>query len=272
MGCDSSKNERFTTLLKRESLIDDQATNKGCDNRFIFREWIVQIQEFNFFCLFMNSQPFRCLITAGPTREYIDPVRFLSNPSSGKMGYALAKASIEKGWQVDLVSGPVHIQAPVGVSLHHVVSGKEMLEACKQLFPQCDMLIMCAAVMDMHPKRTFQQKQKKDRMEWNIEFEPVIDILKNLSSRKTHQTMVGFAAETENIETHALRKLAEKKLDWIVANDVSGTETGFESDLNRVEVFHKKGKSFKYGPESKIKIAKSILSRITIPMDTDQSS
>lgn len=211
----------------------------------------------------MNSPSFRCLVTAGPTREYIDPVRFISNPSSGKMGYALAQAAAERGWEVDLVSGPVTLPAPEGMTLHKIGSGNEMFEKCRQLFPVCNLFIMCAAVMDMRPKKVFDQKQKKDQIGWNIEFEPVVDILKTLSHQKTDQIVVGFAAETENLKVYAQQKLQDKKLDWIVANDVSAPDSGFESDSNRVEVFAKNGESYKYGPESKIEIARNILKRLS---------
>ena len=211
----------------------------------------------------MSSSSLRCLVTAGPTREFIDPVRFISNPSSGKMGFALAQAALEHGWQVDLVSGPVALKAPEGVTLHKIVSGNEMYEKCRELFPSCDLFIMCAAVVDMRPKKIFDQKQKKDRIEWNVEFEPVIDILKTLSAKKTKQTVVGFAAETEQVRRHARRKLEEKRLDWIIANDVSGPDTAFESDSNRVEMYHNSGNSYKYGPDAKIEIARKIIERLS---------
>lgn len=203
--------------------------------------------------------PIRCLITAGPTREFIDPVRFISNPSSGKMGYALAQAAVRRGWSVDLVSGPVELQAPEGVRLKRVVSGQEMFEACCSLFDDCDVLIMCAAVMDMRPKHTFAQKQKKEAIEWRIEFEPVVDILKTLAQRKTHQCLIGFAAETQDLEHYARRKLEEKQLDWIVANDVSQEGLGFASDQNRVQLFSRQGESLTLGPASKPSLAVDIL-------------
>lgn len=201
----------------------------------------------------------RCLITAGPTREFIDPVRFLSNPSSGKMGYALAQAAVQRGWTVDLVSGPVALPAPEGVQLHRVVTGQEMYEACSARFDSCDVLIMCAAVMDMRPVRQFREKQKKDAIEWTVAFEPVVDILKTLSALKTHQRLIGFAAETQELETYARRKLEEKKLDWIVANDVSQEGLGFASDQNRVQLFSKTGDTCSLGPASKQALAVHIL-------------
>ncbi len=207
-------------------------------------------------------KPIRCLITAGPTREFIDPVRFISNPSSGKMGYALAEAALKRGWEVDLVSGPVSISAPKGVECCSVVSGQEMYEACEQRFPQCDILIMCAAVMDMRPKKIFKEKQKKDSIEWSVEFEPVIDILKTLSIQKSQQLLVGFAAETTNIEAYAQKKLREKNLDWIVANNVSTPGAGFESDNNKVILYSNTGKVEPFGPKSKLDIATDILNCI----------
>lgn len=207
--------------------------------------------------------PIRCLISAGPTREFLDPVRFLSNPSSGKMGYALAVAAAERNWRVDLVSGPVSIPKPPSVTVHDVVTGQEMYEACAKLFPRCDLLIMCAAVMDMRPKHKFSTKQKKESLEWNIEFEPVIDILKTLSGEKTHQLLVGFAAETNNLENYAKKKLVEKNLDWIVANDVSQKGTGFEADQNKVILFSKSGQKIDVGPKPKLELANDILKIIT---------
>lgn len=203
--------------------------------------------------------PIRCLITAGPTREFIDPVRFISNPSSGKMGYALAQAAVRRGWSVDLVSGPVELPVPEGVRLKRVVSGQEMYEACSSLFDDCDVLIMCAAVMDMRPVRTYAQKQKKDSIEWTVAFEPVVDILKTLAQRKSHQCLIGFAAETQDLESYARRKLEEKQLDWIVANDVSQEGLGFASDQNRVQLFSRQGESLTLGPTSKQSLAIDIL-------------
>ena len=175
------------------------------------------------------------------------------------MGYALATAAAKRGWQVQLVSGPVSLQPPQGVELCRVVSGNDMFEACASRFVTCDVLIMCAAVMDMRPKKVFSDKQKKESIEWTVEFEPVIDILKTLSAQKSHQLLVGFAAETNEVETYARKKLIEKNLDWIVANDVSAAETGFESDENRVILFSRNGTRQAYGPKSKMDIACDIL-------------
>src|SRR5438552_9027894 len=177
----------------------------------------------------------RCLLTAGPTREHLDPVRFLSNGSSGKMGYALAAAAVMRGWQVDLVSGPVGLAAPVGVTMHRVVSAADMFTACEPLFTECDVFIAVAAVADYRPVEVSAQKQKKKAGAITVELVPTVDILKTLAARKQPgQTIVGFAAETNNVEAYARRKLAEKRLDWIVANDVSQTGIGMNADDNTV--------------------------------------
>lgn len=208
--------------------------------------------------------PFRCLITAGPTREHLDPVRFLSNGSSGKMGYALAAAAARRGWQVDLVSGPVSLAAPAGVTRHAVISAAEMLAACTPLFPACDLLIAVAAVADYRPKERFDQKQKKRLDGLAVELVPTVDVLKTLAATKRpEQVVVGFAAETHDIEAYARRKLAEKRLDWIVANDVSGTAVGMNADDNAVTVIGAKGSCRRFGPAPKSEVAEFILNQIT---------
>jgi len=173
------------------------------------------------------------LITAGPTREFFDPVRFISNPSSGKMGYAIARAAFERGWRVLLVSGPVCLAPPGGCRFFPVITGEEMLKTCEKLFPQCDLLIKAAAVCDFRPKEFLSEKFKKTGQGMSVEFEPVPDILKTLAAKKrAGQIVAGFAAETENVEAYALKKLKEKNLDFIVANRVGAQDSGFEADTN----------------------------------------
>ncbi len=210
----------------------------------------------------MNASNFTCLITAGPTREYVDPVRFFSNASSGKMGYALASAAVERGWSVDLVSGPVCLAPPSGVSFHPVVTAAEMESACRQLFPACDLLVMCAAVADYRPVSPAKRKIKKKDESLVIHLEPTVDIAKALATEKRHQLCVGFAAETDHIEAHARKKLREKNLDWIVANDVSSPEIGMEADQNRVTLFSVTGESRSFGPAPKSDVADFILGAI----------
>lgn len=208
--------------------------------------------------------PLRCLITAGPTREHIDPVRFLSNGSSGKMGYALAAAAVARGWQVDLVSGPVTLPVPAGVQVTRVVSAADMLAACQPLFPDCNVFIAVAAVADYRPAATFAQKVKKDPGNLVLELVPTVDILKTLAAtRQPGQLVVGFAAETDHVEDYARRKLVEKRLDWIVANDVSRPGIiGMDADANSVVLLGRGGEQLAFGPASKGDVAEFILDHI----------
>ena len=205
----------------------------------------------------------RCLITAGPTREHFDPVRFLSNGSSGKMGYALAVAAARRGWSVDLVSGPVALTAPAGVSVHRVVSAADMLAACEPCFAVCDLFIAVAAVADYRPKEIARQKGKKIGGPVTIELVPTVDILKTLAAtRRVGQVVVGFAAETIDVEKYAQRKLIEKRLDWIVANDVSRPELGMNADDNAVLLISREGARLPFGPAPKGEVAEFILRHI----------
>jgi phosphopantothenoylcysteine synthetase/decarboxylase len=190
-------------------------------------------------------------------------VRFLSNGSSGKMGYALAAAAAARGWQVDLVSGPVALGRPTGVRVHDVVSAAEMFAACEPLFAACDVFIAVAAVADYRPKEISAQKQKKEEGAVRLELVPTIDILKTLSARKTaRQVVVGFAAETNDVERYARRKLAEKRLDWIVANDVSRADIGMNADANAVLLLGANGERCDFGPAPKSEVAEFILSNV----------
>lgn len=210
-----------------------------------------------------NASTIRCLITAGPTREFIDPVRFISNPSTGKMGFALADAAVEVGWTVDLIAGPVALEEPDGVILYPVVTAEEMYHQVDALFDACDVLIMTAAVSDFRPVTQHAQKEKKGDASMTIEFERTIDILKTVCERKAHQTVVGFAAETNNVVDYAKKKLIEKKMDWIVANKVGEPGAGFAADTNEVILIAADGSSAKIGPASKAAIAKELIQLVT---------
>jgi len=205
----------------------------------------------------------RCLITAGPTREHLDPVRYLSNGSSGKMGYALAEAAAALGWTVELVSGPVSLATPKGVAVTRVVSAQEMYEASAARFADCDVFIAVAAVSDYRPKVRSTEKTKKNPGAFTLELEPTVDILKTLAKGKTpRQTVVGFAAETHDVEAYARRKLAEKNLDWIVANDVSRAGIGMDADDNAVVLLSRTGGRELFGPAPKRAVAAFILEHI----------
>lgn len=207
----------------------------------------------------MMASPIRCLVTAGPTREYFDPVRFLSNPSSGKMGYALAAAAARVGWEVDLVSGPVDLPVPQNVRIERVETGSQMFDAVQSRFAQCDILIMTAAVMDYRPKAVADHKIKKFELEMVIEMEPVIDILATLGRGKTHQLVVGFAAETNNLDAFAMEKLHSKNADFIVANRIGGPTSAFGRDDNSVKVFSRKGSQLSLGPLAKTDLAQQLI-------------
>lgn len=209
------------------------------------------------------SRSLRCLLTAGPTREYLDPIRFLSNGSSGKMGYALARAAARRGWTVELVSGPVALSAPPGVTVVPVVSAAEMFAACAARFAACDLFIAVAAVADYRPRATAVRKLKKDSAGLSLELEPTIDILRTLAARKTAgQTVVGFAAETHDLEAYARRKLVEKQLDWIVANDVAQPGLGMNADANAVLLLGARGERRPFGPAPKAEVAEFILDHV----------
>jgi len=210
-----------------------------------------------------NASSIRCLITAGPTREFIDPVRFISNPSTGKMGFALAEAALAAGWNVDLVAGPVALEEPDGAILYPVVTAEEMFHQVDALFDACDVLIMTAAVCDFRPVTQHVHKEKKDDASMTIEFERTTDILKTMTARKAHQTVVGFAAETKDVVTYAKNKLESKNLDFIVANEVGQPGTGFAAETNEVLLIAADGSSVKLGPASKTAIAKELIQLVT---------
>lgn len=175
------------------------------------------------------------LITAGPTREKIDPVRYLTNRSSGRMGYALAEAALRRGARVLLVSGPTSLTPPGATELTRVESTQQMRDAVLQLLPQASIVIKTAAVSDYRPKAAVGQKIKR-KGPMTLELEATADILNELASKKTSQLVIGFAAETENVLENARQKLVSKHLDAIVVNDVSREGVGFDSDRNAVTI------------------------------------
>jgi phosphopantothenoylcysteine decarboxylase / phosphopantothenate---cysteine ligase len=175
------------------------------------------------------------LITAGPTREKIDPVRYLTNRSSGRMGYALADAGLRRGARVLLVSGPTALTPPASAELTRVESTEQMRDTVLNLLPQATIVIKTAAVCDYRPKSTAGQKMKR-KGPMTLELEPTPDILKDISQKKGTQLLVGFAAETENVLENARQKLVSKNLDAIVVNDVSREGVGFDADRNAVTI------------------------------------
>jgi phosphopantothenoylcysteine decarboxylase/phosphopantothenate--cysteine ligase, prokaryotic len=199
------------------------------------------------------------LITAGPTQEPLDPVRFISNRSSGKMGYALAEAAAARGARVILVSGPVHLTAPAGVEVVKVRTANEMRAAVLGKLPEATVIIKAAAVADYHLADVPQQKRKKTAARLTLDLDPTPDILAEVGQRKGDRLLVGFAAETENLLEEARRKLASKNCDMVVANMVGKEGTGFESDENEVILALRIGDAISIPKASKRSIADRIL-------------
>lgn len=206
----------------------------------------------------------RVLISAGPTREAIDPVRFISNRSTGRMGYALAAASVARGWETVLVSGPIALCAPEGVfRLVRVETAAEMAEAMKREAGEADLIVMCAAVADYRPKTVSPLKMKKKEERMVLELEPTEDILLSLGRMKRpDQILVGFAAETDCVEQYALDKMRRKNLDWIAANRVGIPGEGFESETNAVILCSRTGGQHRLPLDSKDRIAEQIFNCI----------
>ena len=198
-------------------------------------------------------------ITAGPTREQIDPVRFISNNSSGKMGYSLADAAIEAGASVNLVSGPVSLEADKSINLYKINSASEMMNVVMECMDSSDIFIGCAAVSDYKPADYSENKIKKDEMpHLEIELKKNEDVLKNVATNFSSSYVVGFAAETSDINNNAMQKLKSKNLDMIISNDVSDKSIGFNVDDNEVTVITCDEKIF-LKKDKKIRIAREIL-------------
>ena len=178
----------------------------------------------------------KILVTAGPCREPLDPVRYISNRSSGKMGFALAEAASEMGAEVTLISGPTDLPVPTGMECVRVETTHEMYEAISKRFARTDCVIMAAAPADFEPAKTFPHKIKKNAKGLSLELKPTVDILRTLGEKKKHQLLIGFALETENGVANARKKLKEKNLDMIVLNSANDPQSGFESDTNQVTI------------------------------------
>ena len=223
------------------------------------------IEEINiYFNSVTNNNKFKALITAGPTNEYIDPVRFITNKSSGKQGYALANAFAKKGFQTTLISGPTNLPIRENINLIKVETAQEMLQATKKNLP-ADVAIFSAAVADFKVREIKSEKIKKNE-NLNLELEKNIDILNYVSKHNSlrPKLVIGFAAETNEIETNAKKKLVEKNCDWVVANDVSNKSIGFDSDFNEVSIFYKDDeiKDEKLSLKQKSAISEEIVDRV----------
>jgi phosphopantothenoylcysteine decarboxylase/phosphopantothenate--cysteine ligase len=211
-----------------------------------------------------SMQGIRLLVTAGGTREAIDPVRYIGNRSSGKMGYAIAAAAAERGAEVTLVSGPVALPVPSGVKRISVESALEMRDAVLAAFPTVDIVIKAAAVADYRPEVVAEQKIKKHSANLTVELTKNPDILAELGKIKTGQFLVGFAAETQELVANATEKLRRKNLDMLVANDVTLPGAGFESETNIVKLFAKDGSIEELPQMSKQDIARLLLDKVML--------
>ena len=202
----------------------------------------------------------RFLITAGPTREPIDPVRYISNGSSGKMGYAIAEAALTEGHDVTLISGPASVEPPRNANLIPVSTSDEMFEAVHRHADKCDICVLCAAVADYKPANVSSTKIKKRDAKFSLELIPTRDILDSLGHKQDRQfVLVGFAAETDHVEENAAKKLRAKNCDIIVANDVSGADSGMESDVNEVIILFRDGEKTKISRAPKKNIARDLV-------------
>ena len=203
------------------------------------------------------------LVTAGPTQEAIDPVRYISNRSSGKMGYALATAASRRGARVILISGPVSISPPPQVELIPVRTASEMRKAVLEHLQESSIILKCAAVADYYLSEVPQQKLKKTAARFSLELEPTPDILAEVGHQKGDRLLIGFAAETQNLLEEARRKMSSKNCDMLVANLINQEGLGFESDRNEVDIITSTGPAIHAGPADKSEIAERILDQIT---------
>ena len=203
------------------------------------------------------------LITAGPTIEAIDPMRYITNHSSGKMGYAIAKDAVRRGAKVILVSGMTQLECPEGVERIAVKSARDMYVAVHEHFEWADVVIKTAAVADYRPKEISEHKIKKENSNLILELVPNPDILQSLGEKKTHQILVGFAAETQNVLEYAKKKIARKNLDFIVANNIAETGAGFKGDTNIGTIIESDGTVTAYPQMTKEALGNVILDKVT---------
>jgi len=237
------------------------------EGRMAEPEQIVQFITDNFFLTESKAKPLsgkKALVTAGPTYEAIDPVRFIGNHSSGKMGIAIAKELYNRGADVTLVMGPVQTEFSAnGIHLMKVVSADDMFSACDKIFPEVDIAVMSAAVADFKPVMKAKQKIKKKEENIQLELARTKDILKSLGEKKKKsQVLVGFALETTDEKKHALEKLEKKNADMIILNSLNDDGAGFGHDTNKITIFRKKGKEIAFATKSKDEVAKDIVDTI----------
>ena len=243
--------------------IGDMACGEFGEGKMTEPKDIIQTIE-AYFSKFNKNRKLKALVTAGPTNEYIDPVRFITNKSSGKQGYALAKSLAKRGFQTTLVSGPTNLQIDSNINLIKVETADEMFKATQENLP-ADVAIFSAAVADFKIKEKKNEKIKKQEY-LNLDLEQNIDILNYVSNHNSlrPKLVIGFAAETNNVQENAEKKLIEKNCDWIVANDISNNSIGFNSDFNEVSIFYKDKKitNEKLAMKKKSEISEEITDRV----------
>ena len=266
MWLDKGTQANYQTLLSRGiNLIGPDKGEQACGDigpgRLVEPDKIINLIKSH-----LNKGPLSgktVTITAGPTREQIDPVRYISNNSSGKMGYALAEAAVQEGAIVNLVSGPVVLAADKSINLFKINSASEMLEAVNTCMKSSDIFISCAAVADYKPSNYSDTKIKKENLDnLEINLEKNHDILSEVAEQFSSAYIVGFAAETSNVNSNAKKKLDSKNLNMIISNDVSDTSIGFDSDENEVHVITG-SKTIFIKKDKKIRIAREILNIIS---------
>lgn len=262
-----STKDNLTTLTNRDNFIiypesGELASGLIGEGRLAEPENIVFfLEEY-----FQKEQPLlglKVLITAGPTFEPIDPVRFIGNHSSGKMGFALAKRAKELGAQVILIAGPVALETPEGVERINITTANDLFETCKIHYSSQDIIIMAAAVADYTPVSVSDIKIKKKAEDWNVELTKTTDVLNWVGANKLpEQFLVGFALETNNEKENALKKLKKKKLDFIVLNSLKNKGAGFKHNTNQITILTKENKTIDFELKSKDDVALDILMQI----------
>ena len=241
--------------------IGDMACGEYGEGKMSEPKTIVNVLE-NYFKNLKIINKFKAIITAGPTNEYIDPVRFITNKSSGKQGYEIAKSLSKKGFETTLISGPTNLEINDDINLIKVETAEQMFQATLKSLP-ADVAIFSAAVGDYKVKKISKKKIKKqDKL--NLELEKNIDILNYVSNHNSlrPKIVIGFAAETNNLENYANKKLNEKNCDWIIGNDISNQKIGFGSDFNEVSIFYKNNKMEKLNYKPKSEISDELVDKI----------
>ena len=241
--------------------IGDMACGEYGEGKMSEPKTIVNVLE-NYFKNLKIINKFKAIITAGPTNEYIDPVRFITNKSSGKQGYEIAKSLSKKGFETTLISGPTNLEINDDINLIKVETAEQMFQATLKSLP-ADVAIFSAAVGDYKVKEISKKKIKKqDKL--NLELEKNIDILNYVSNHNSlrPKLVIGFAAETNNLENYANKKLNEKNCDWIIGNDISNQKIGFGSDFNEVSIFYKNNKMEKLNYKPKSEISDELVDKI----------